>query len=242
MNTSIARLLALCSIAMLANCSSSPPEPQGMGVAEEALRAGAPALALQVSLGILARAPDDVHALLIQGDAATLLGQSNDAAAAFMHALRLKPDSVRGKLGLGRLRLTTDAAEAAILFQDVVKQEPRNVSALNNLGIARDLLGQHQLAQESYRQVRTIDPANAAGTVNLALSLAMGGNAADGVTLIAPLATAPGAIPRLRHDYAAVLALAGREAEAGQILGHDLSPEQVKQVLDALRQQRSGGS
>ena len=210
-------------------------------MAEEALRTGAPALALQVAQSILQRSPDDVGALLIQGDANVQLGKSSDAAAAYTHALRLKSDSARAKLGLGRLRLSTDANAAASLFQDVLKQDPRNVSALNNLGIARDLMGQHREAQVAYRQVREIDSANVAAQVNLALSLAMSGAGADAVQLIAPLATAPSATPQLRHDYAVVLAMAGRETEAGQILARDLPSDQVKLVLDTLREQRAGG-
>lgn len=236
------RALCLCTLAVLASCSSPPSLHQGTAVAEEALRAGSPTIALQVAQGILAQTPDDVSALLIQGDAAAQLGKSSEAATAFTQALHLKSNSVRAKLGLGRLRLSTDANEAAALFEDVVKQEPRNLNALNNLGVARDLLGQHRQAQEAYKQVHAIDPANAGGTVNMALSLAMSGNAADGATLIAPLATAGSASPQLRHDYAVVLAMAGRETEAGQILARDLDPEQVKQVLDTLRQQRSDGS
>ena len=231
--------LCLCLFTALIGCSGSQPEHSGVTVAEEAIRNGSPALALQITQGILARSPDDVPALLMQGDAATQMGKINEAEAAFQHALRLKPGSVRGKTGLGRLRLATDAAEAAALFQDVVRQEPRNIVALNNLGIARDLLGQHREAQEAYRQVRAIDPSNRATQVNLALSLAMSGQAAEGLLLIAPLASESSASPKVRHDYAAVLALAGREKEAEQILGRDLSAREIRQMLDALRDQRS---
>ena len=211
-------------------------------MAEQELRGGSPALALQMTQGILEHTPDDVTALLIQGDAAAQLGRTDEASAAFTHALRLQPNSVRGQLGLGRLRLSSDPTEAAALFGEAVKRDPNNVNGWNNLGIARDLLGQHREAQEAYRRVHALDASNTAGTVNMALSLAMSGNGADGVTLIAPLATAPTATAQLRHDYAVVLAMAGREAEAGQILAHDLSPDQVKQALDTIRQQRAGGS
>ena len=231
----------LVLVAGLAGCGRSESGQPGIAVGEEALRDGSPQLALQVAQGLLARSPDDVPALLIQGDAATQLGQNADANAAFLHVLKLRPDSVHAKVGLGRLRLGTDASEAVALFQDVLRQEPRNLNALNNLGIARDLLGQHREAQGSYRQARAIDPGNTAAQVNLALSLAMSGNSADALRLIEPLATDPASSSKVRHDYAAVLAMAGREHDAEDILSHDLSPSEVKQVLDALRQQRSGG-
>ena len=47
--------------------------------------------------------------------------------------------------------------------------------ALNDLGIARDLQGRHTDAQMAYRQALGISPEMSAAQVNLALSLAMGG-------------------------------------------------------------------
>jgi Flp pilus assembly protein TadD len=234
--------LCLCLFVALAACSGAKREDRpGVAAAEEALRNGSPALAAQIAKGMLARYPDDVPALLMQGDAETQLGQLTEAAASFQHALRQSPNTVRGKMGLGRLRLATDAAEAATLFEDTTRQEPRNVAAWSNLGIARDLLGQHQTAQDAYRQARTIDPRNIPAQVNLALSLAMSGNGAEALKLIAPLATEPAASPKVRHDYAIVLAMAGREAEAEQILRRDLSQREVRQILEALRDRRNNG-
>ena len=199
-------------------------------------------MALQVTHSILAKLPDDVSTLLIQGEADAQLGNTAEAEDAFTHVLRIESDSVPAQIGLGRLRLPMDPAAAATLFQNATKQEPLNLSAWNNLGIARDLLEQHREAQEAYRKAQAIDPTNIATQTNLALSLAMTGNGAEAVELIAPLAASPSATPRIRHDYAVVLAMAGREAEARQMLAHDLTPDQVKQVLDAARQQRAGGS
>ncbi len=234
--------LSLCLLAVLAACSGARrDERPGVAAAEEALRNGSPALAAQIAQGMLARNPEDVPALLMQADAETQLGRQTEAAANYQHALRQNPGSVRGKMGLGRLRLATDAAEAAALFEDVAKLEPRNVAALNNLGIARDLLGQHRTAQDAYRLVRSIDAGNIPAQVNLALSLAMSGDGAEAVRLIAPLATEASASPKLRHDYAAVLAMAGRENEAEQILRRDLSPQEVRQVLEAIRDRRNSG-
>ena len=236
-------LCCLCLLAALVGCSNPKPENQrpGEAAAEEALRNGSPALAAQIAKGMLAHDPNDVTALLMQGDAEAQLDQQTEAAASFQHALRQSPNSVRGKLGLGRLRLATDSAEAATLFEDATRQEPRNVAAWNNLGVALDLLGQHRAAQDAYRQVRTIAPGNMPAQVNLALSLAMSGNSTEALTLIAPLAAEPSASPKVRHDYAAVLAMAGRETDAEQILRRDLSPREVRQVLDAIRDRRNNG-
>ena len=230
----------MMSLAGCAGGGSQSSGQPGLKVAEEALRGGTPLIAMQVAQGVLARTPDDVPALLVQADAATQLGRNNDAAATYQRVLHLRPDSTHAKIGLGRQRLMTDPHEAVTLFQDVARREPRNLSALNNLGIARDLLGQHHEAQDAYRQARAVDPANVAARVNLALSLAMSGDSANAVPLIAPLANDPTASAQVRHDYAAVLAMAGREGEAEKILVRDMSPAEVRQVLEALRQQRNG--
>ena len=104
-------------------------------------------------------------------------------------------------------------------------------AALNNMGIARDLQGRHLDAQEAYRAALGINPELSAAQVNLALSMAMSGQGARALPIIRPLAEAPGATRKTRHDYAAVLAMSGRKAEAEAILSQDLTPEEVRQAL-----------
>ena len=234
-----ALLLALT----LAGCSSwfsdTGSGQPSVDVAVAALNGGSPRVALQVAQSVLSRKPDDVRALLVRGDALTQLGQNQDASTAFQRALELDPASLHGKLGLGRLRLTTDPAEARVLFQDVLKSEPRNVSALTNLGIALDLLGQHAEARDAYQQVLKDNPGNTAVQVNLALSLGMSGDTGAALRVIEPLAINPSAPTKLRHNYAAILAMAGREADAAAVLKPDLSPDEVRQALTAYTRGRS---
>ncbi len=210
------------------------PSSAGLNVAEAALRGGSAQVALQVAGGILANSPSNVGALEIQGDALTMLGRHDAATGSFERALSLDSGSTRAKIGLGRLRLGTDPADAERLFLEVLGKEPRDVVALNNLGIARDLQGRHADAQAAYRQALGLNPELHAAQVNLALSLAMSGQGARALPLIQPLASAPGASRKLRHDYAVVLAMSGKRAEAERILAADLTPEEVRQALAEL--------
>ena len=205
-------------------------------MAEAALNGGSPNIALQVTQTILARTPDDVPALLIRGDALTQLRQNEDAVSAFKAVLKRDPSSTHAKLGLGRVRLTTDPAEAAGLFRDVLRTDPNNVSALTNLGIGLDLLGQHMDARVFYRRVLADNPANVAVRVNLALSLAMTGDGADALRLIEPLAKDRIASAKLRHNYAAILTMAGQETEAAEVLKQDMPVQDVQQAIAAYRQ------
>ena len=220
--------LAGCGGPIEREFSKSTP---GLNVAEAALRGGSAQVALQVATGVLSSSPNNAEALTIQGDALTMLGRQDQAAASYEQALRSDSDMIRAKIGLGRLRLGSDPATAERLFLEVLGKDPRDTTALNNLGIARDLQGHHSGAQSAYRQALGINPELHAAQVNMALSLAMSGKGAQAIPLIQPLATQPSATRKLRHDYAAVLAMSGRRAEAEAILQVDLTPAEVRQAM-----------
>ena len=206
----------------------------GLNVAEAALRSGSGQIALQVSDNVLRDKPDNVAALEIKADALTLLGSLDEAAAIYETLLAKSPDSTRATIGLGRIKLTKDPAAAEALFQRVLKHDPNDLTALNNLGIARDLQGRHPEAQAAYRQALAIDAALTSAQVNMALSLAMSGRGAEAVKLLKPAASEPGASVKVKHDYAVVLAMAGQRAEAERVLAENLPPEEVRQVLDSV--------
>jgi Flp pilus assembly protein TadD len=226
----IVSLLAACASQDVSRAGDGQP---GLNVARAALAAGSPELALTVSNSILAKHPGDVPALLSQGDALGALGRLDEAAASYTAALAADPGSLAAQIGLGRLRLGSDPAQAQVLFLGVLKREPRNKLALNNLGIAYDLQGQHASAQAAYRRALGLDPTMRAAEVNLALSMALSGRAPDAVQLLKPLASDPGASRRVRHDLAAALALAGDRQGAAKVLGADMTPEQVDHALAA---------
>ena len=59
----------------------------GLSVAEAALEGGAGQIALQVSEGVLHDSPNNLQAMAVKGDALTLLGEYDQAAAAFQAIL-----------------------------------------------------------------------------------------------------------------------------------------------------------
>jgi len=231
-------LPALLLAAALAGCSggannTAGGSDAGIAVATAAMSAGSPRVALQVTQGILDRAPDNVPALIVRGDALTQLNQNDEAIVAYEAALRKDPHSVGGNLGLGRLRLATDPAAAATMFREVLAAEPNNIHALTNLGVALDLLGDHVAAQSDYHRALNNDPNDQGVQVNLALSLAMSGDSAGALRLIEPIARDKGASTKVRHNYAAILTMAGRRADAAKLLKDDLSPEDTNRAIAA---------
>jgi Flp pilus assembly protein TadD len=135
---------------------------------------------------------------------------------------------------LGRVQLPVDPAAAETTFNQVLGQESRNAAALNDLGIARDLLGRHGDAESAYRAALAASPDMSAAQVNLALCLAMRGKGPEAIRLLRPLAEDRSATRKVREDYAAVLAMAGERDEAERILSTDFGPEEVAPALDLL--------
>jgi len=228
----LALLLTMNGCGTLISSGTGARAP-GLNVAEAALQGGAGQIALQVSDGVLRESPDNVRALEIKGDALTLLGDYDQAGGIFEALLAKDPNSVRAGIGLGRVKLAKDPAAAERLFQQVVQHDPKNVTALNNLGIARDLQGRHTQAQPAYREALAIDPDLESAQVNLALSMAMNGQGPAAIKLLQARASQPGAPSKVKHDYAVVLAMAGNRVGAERVLSDDMPPDEARQLIDS---------
>lgn len=232
------RTIAILLVVLLAACAGPKRQdladrPPGLAVAQAALTGGAPAVALQICTDTAQREPKNLAAQLCQGDALIALGRTADAEASFERAQKMAPDDAGVLMGLGRLRLATDPLVAEALFVHVLKIEPNNPLAWNDIGIARDLQGRHQEAQEAYGRALGIDASMRAAEVNLALSMAMSGRADEAVRRLRRIANDPSASPRLRQDLAAALAMADQPEEAAKLLRGDLSAEQIDQAIAA---------
>jgi Flp pilus assembly protein TadD len=239
------RGLCLLLLVALAGCGSSTmsslaPDHQSVEMARAAMQGGSPQTALRILADASARSTPSVDALVLQGDALTSLDRYDQAQLAYDQALQRDGNSAGALVGLGRLRLASDPAQAETFFLNAIRADPRNTTALNDLGVARDLQGRHVEAQDAYRRALGINPELSSAVVNMALSLAMTGRGEEGVRLLRPLAEGPNASPKIRHDLAAALTMAGRRTEAQQILSADLSPDDVRKALDAYTTARTG--
>jgi Flp pilus assembly protein TadD len=222
----------LLSLLLLVSCGGDrdnrfSTRPPGLDVADVALANGAPETALHIAEQVLATNPRDVPALVRAGSAQAALGQRDQAVRSFGQALAIAPDNPGAALGLGRLTLATDPAAAAALLLRLTTRDPHNVAALIDLGIARDLLGQHEEAQRGYRLALAIDPGSAAAKVNLGLSLALSGDSRQALGILRPLAADPAASPRVRQNLAVALVLAGDDDGAAVVLRTDMPQPQV---------------
>lgn len=235
-------LFALAALA-LASCAAHPPGSgddaagaASLKLADAAMTGGAPAIALRVADGVLAGHPTDVAALIEEGAALAALGRDDEATISYRRALALAPGSREARIGLGRLALRSDPAEAATLFGEVLQKRPDDVTALIDRGIAEDLQGEHEPAEASYRAALAVQPDNTAAEVNLALSLALAGHAKVAVGMLQPLATGEAGGRRVADDLAVALAMSGETRAASEILAPELSESQITEAIAAYRE------
>ncbi len=205
--------------------------PNSLNVADAAIKAGDPSMALSVSQSILSDHPDNVEALVHEGDAYYALGRCPASEAAYQLALQHDPRSSPAETGLARCQLKTNPAAAEASLEQAVTDDPGNADALNDLGIARDLQGNFAGAVDPYQKALLADPQLTGAEVNLGLSLALAGNGPAALQYLGPLATGQDATPKIREDYAAALVASGRQEEARQVLAIDLPPDQVNSAL-----------
>ncbi len=231
-----ALLLGACGV----GASPEASRKANGNIADIALNAGSPDVALRLSDEVLAKQPADADALVRRGQALTDLGQLDQARESLHRAVSMQPDNARALVALGRVELPVDPAAAEAAFEAALKQDSHSAIALNNLGIARDLQGHHVAAEAAYRSAITIQPNMTAAQVNLALCLAMRGQGMDAIRVIQPLADAQDATAKIKQDYAAVLAMAGQRQAAERILSTTLAANDIPSALDALTMARGG--
>jgi Flp pilus assembly protein TadD len=233
----------LASGLLLAGCvqnqadNANPQAPVGpttLNVADAAIAGGDPNMALSVSQSVLANDPNNVDALVHEGDAYYALGRCPPAQAAYQLALDHDAHATAAELGLGRCLLKTDPAAAESALEAAVQDDPGNAAAWNDLGIARDLQGNFAGAVNPYQKALLANPALTAAEVNLGLSLALSGNGPEALQYLGPLATGPEATPKIREDYAAALVATGRPDQAKLVLGVDLPPDEVLSAMNGF--------
>jgi len=151
---------------------------------------------------------------LAKGDAARAITFAEAAVAAMPRDAELRALLGASYLKAGRF---TSAHEA---YADVLQLAPTNGKAALNLALAMIAEGQWDQARALLEEHAAIVPAADRG-----LATALAGDPASGAELLMGAARAPDATATTRQNFALVLALAGRWAEARQIAGIDMAPQ-----------------
>jgi Flp pilus assembly protein TadD len=229
---------------MLGSCGTNDGEAIGyksqIAVAQQMLESG------QVERGY--RLLDDVtRENASSGPAQIVLGNAYLAGDAFLKAELAftraidNGQAVDGRLGLGRVALARNRAdEARRHFQEVLQRNPRNLSAINGIGVSHDLDGNHHLAVLEYRKVLEIDPADAAALNNLGLSFALAGNGEEATRILSDLAGSALSDTVVRQNLAVAYMVTGRQQEGLQLASTDISTERAEALGSAVIRYRRG--
>jgi Flp pilus assembly protein TadD len=201
------RLLFACAGALtfaapaLAAADGQPLYGYGYAQAES------PASALANYLRTLASDPKNFGALIGAGKAAIAIGDAQAAAGFFARADEVNPRSPLPQAGMGAVSVANGEPQAAMpYFTRALKLGAAPSQIGCDRGLAYDLLGQQSKAQADYRLALN-GPDSDEARRRLALSLAISGDKAGAIEVLAPLsAKGDAATGRVR---AFVLALTG---------------------------------
>ena len=177
-------------------------------------------------------APRDPVPLARAGDTLAQMQAYTEAADAYQAALSIDsndPDLHRGfanvLLALGKPQLALAHLEIA------VSKNSSDARIYNALGVAHDLAGRHDLAQEDYRKGLALAPDQLSLRNNLGLSQALSGDFTGGIATLSDLVSRPGATARNRQNLALIYGLAGDDVHAALVARTDLDETAVRNNL-----------
>nr|WP_298895475.1 SPOR domain-containing protein [uncultured Altererythrobacter sp.] len=179
--------------------------------------------ALRNALQRLARQPQSAQALVDAGDASLALNDYSAAEGFYARALQLSPNSAAAKLGLASVYLKTrQPVEALQMFAEAERAGASVDAILGDWGLAQDLVGNNELAQQSYRTFLARGNDDEV-TRRLAISLAIAGQRDEFEAALRPLLA--------RQDLAAFrarafgLAILGDTDQAARLANQLLPPD-----------------
>ncbi len=177
-------------------------------------------------------APRDPVPLARAGDTLAQMQSYTQAADAYQAALSIDANDPELHRGFANVLLALGKPQLALAHLEIAASkntgDPR---IFNALGVAHDLAGRHELAQEDYRRGIALAPDQVSLRNNLGLSQALSGNFNGGIATLSDLVSRPGATPRNRQNLALVYGLAGDNAHAALVARADLDESAVKNNL-----------
>lgn len=181
-------------------------------------------------------APEDPVPLRRLGDALNRMGSYSDATLVYGKAVKLAPKDPDGQRGMGNALVGLAQPGLAIpYFLEAIQYAPDDWRAYLGLGVAHDLAGDPQSAQQSYEAGLALVPNNPDLINNFALSLALAGANTQSIAMLTTLTEQNFGIPRFRGSLAIVYALAGDEPAAGALMSETETPEAIQRNLTTLR-------
>jgi Flp pilus assembly protein TadD len=177
--------------------------------------------------------PETAEPLIAIGDTAMAIGSFREATEAYRKALALAPGNGAARRGYGKMLIALERPALALeQFRAALMLNNMDVEAYNGIGVAYDLLGEHEAAQNSYLDGIERAPDNLPIRNNYGLSLALAGRYQEAIRILTEIANDPVATPRNRLNLALVHGLAGRIDMATEIQRRDLTDAEIHRNIE----------
>jgi Flp pilus assembly protein TadD/septal ring-binding cell division protein DamX len=177
-------------------------------------------------------APRDVVPLARAGDTLAQMQAYTEAADAYQAALSIDPNDPDLHRGFANVLLALGKPQLALAHLEIAASKNSGDPRIYNaLGVAHDLGGRHDLAQDDYRKGLALAPDQLSLRNNLGLSQALSGDFNGGIATLSDLVSRPGSTARNRQNLALVYGLAGDDAHAALVARRDLDEAAVKNNL-----------
>lgn len=230
--------MLLCSLFQV-SCNNLSPEDSEQNslirAGDRVQAAGDSSSAINVYKSALEKNPHHKLPLYLKlGEAYMNAERLDEAKKIYEEALPFDEND-QVKKQMGRLYLSLGQPDDAIsIFEGIALIHKDDLKALNGLGVAHDLRGEHPRAQEYYHKALAIHEGNDEVKSNLGLSLAFEGRYGEALKWLQPIGEALGATSKQRHNLALVYALSGDQTKAQEIFGKDMEMGSINENLHAI--------
>ena len=178
--------------------------------------------------------PNNPDVLLRLAEVNRAAGRQLAAIEFYKKTLKLNPASRDAWMGLSKIYLKSKPAAALEILENLSKLYPNDPQVIDDYGVALDLNGRYEEAQNTYKRAISIDPSMISPEINLGLSLGLSGQVLQGLAIIRPYAAASDATPRTKENYALLLLANGQPEEAPLLLESYLPRKDVNDTLMKL--------
>lgn len=226
------QLTGQCARSASSAAASNQPEDKLMRVADDMRTRGDPATALTLYRRLHEQRPSDPEPLARIASTLAQLKDYTNATEAWREAIALAPNDLSYRRGLAGALLSLGQPEPAIAELEIAvaarSDDPR---LLNTLGVAHDIIGRHDLAQEDYRKGLRLAPHDVGLRNNYGLSQALSGDFGGAVATLTEVVNDPTSPPRYRLNLALVYGLAGDAENARAVARGSLPEDAVRNNL-----------
>ncbi|WOI53569.1 hypothetical protein [Parvularcula sp. LCG005] len=172
------------------------------------------------------RTPTDPAVAVAFSKALRAVDNNEESLRVIRHASVRVPDNAELLLEMGKSLIANDRAHEALrpIEQAIALGKSNDWSAFSAYGVALDKVGEHKQAQLQYDRALSIAPDKAQILNNKGLSYALDGRKDLAEMTLRTATSNPGGTARIRQNFALVLAMSGKTAEAERLARSDLPP------------------